>query len=208
MGECGWAAACRLATRSSTCLLVVNETEAKKVRLIFSRYVELGSVDALAEELNKEKVVSHRRITQEGRTIGGRPITRGNLYQILHNPIYLGLVVHKGTTYQGLHQPILERGDWDRVQKQLAKNRVDHGKQMRARVPSLLTGLVFDEAGERLTPSHSNRGGLRYRYYISKCSRAAGHARMSRASDGVFRRLRSRMPRQLLWAHFSTTTAR
>ena len=115
-----------------------------------------------------ESIRSHRRVTQEGRTIGGRPITRGNLYLILQNQVYLGMVVHKGTTYPGLHRPIIEREAWDRVQEQLAKNRVDHRKQMRARVPSLLTGLVFDEAGERLTPSHSNRGGLRYRYYISK----------------------------------------
>ena len=148
--------------------LVVNEAEAKKVRRIFQRYVELGSVHALAEELNKKKVLSHRRVTQDGRTISGRPITRGNLYQILQNPTYLGMVVHKGTTYQGLHRPIIDREAWNRVQEQLAKNRVDHRKQVRARVPSLLTGLVFDEAGERLTPSHSNRGGLRYRYYISK----------------------------------------
>jgi len=157
--------------------LVVNETEAKKVRLIFRRYVELGSVDALAEELNKKKVLSHRRVTQDGRTIGGRPITRGNLYLILKNQVYLGMVVHKGTTYQGLHQPIIVRRAWDRVQEQLAMNRVDHRKQMRARLPSLLTGLVFDETGERLTPSHSNRGGLRYRYYISK-SLARGRPRV------------------------------
>ena len=123
-----------------------------------------------------ESIRSHRRVTQDGRTIGGRPITRGNLYHILQNPIYLGMVVHKGTAYPGLHQPIIEREAWDRVQEQLAKNRVDHRKQMRARVPSLLTGLVFDEAGERLTPSHSNRGGLRYRYYISK-SLARGRPR-------------------------------
>ena len=156
--------------------LVVSETEAKKVRLIFRRYVQLGSVHTLADELDRKSIRSHRRVTQDGRTIGGQPITRGNLYQILQNPIYLGLVVHKGTTYQGLHQPIIERAAWDRVQKQLAENRVDHRKQMRARVPSLLTGLVFDEAGERLTPSHANRGGLRYRYYISK-SLARGRPR-------------------------------
>ena len=148
--------------------LVINKTEAKKVRLIFKRYVELGSVDALAEELDKKKILSHRRVTQDGKTIGGKPITRGNLYMILQNPTYLGMVVHKGTTYQGLHRPIVDREVWNRVQDQLAKNRVNHRKQTRARVPSLLTGLVFDEAGERLTPSHANRGGLRYRYYISK----------------------------------------
>jgi site-specific DNA recombinase len=148
--------------------LVVNETEAKKVRLIFRRYVELGSVDVLADDLDRKCIRSHRRVTQDGRTIGGRPITRGNLYLILQNPIYLGMVVHKGTTYQGLQQPIIERETWERVQEQLAKNRVDHRKQTRARVPSLLTGLLFDSGGERLTPSHANRGGLRYRYYISK----------------------------------------
>ena len=148
--------------------LVISETEAEKVRLMFTRYVELGSVHALADELDRRKIRSHRRVTQDGRTIGGRPITRGNLYQILQNRIYLGMVVHKGTAYPGLHRPIIEREAWDRAQERLAKNRVDHRKQMRARVPSLLTGLVFDEAGERLTPSHSNRGGLRYRYYISK----------------------------------------
>ena len=70
--------------------LVVNETEAKKVRLIFRRYVQLGSVDALADELDRKSIRSHRRVTQDGRTIGGRPLTRGNLYQILQNPIYLG----------------------------------------------------------------------------------------------------------------------
>ena len=156
--------------------LVVNETEAKKVRLIFRRYVELGSVNALADDLDRRKIRSHRRITQEGRTIGGRPITRGNLYLILQNQVYLGMVVHKGTAYPGLHRPIIEREAWDRVQEELAKNRVDHRKQMQARVPSLLTGLVFDGAGERLTPSHSNRGGLRYRYYISK-SLARGRPR-------------------------------
>ena len=188
--------------------LVINKTEAKKVRLIFKRYVELGSVDALAEELNKKKILSHRRVTQDGKTISGKPITRGNLYMILQNPTYLGMVVHKGTTYQGLHRPIVDREVWNRVQDQLARNRVNHRKQTRARVPSLLTGLVFDEAVERLTPSHSNRGGLRYRYYISKSLVRGRPARMSRASDGGFRQLRSRMPCWLPWAHFSTTRAR
>ena len=146
------------------------------MRLIFRRYVELGSVHALADDLDRKSIRSHRRVTQGGKTIGGSPITRGNLYQILQNRIYLGMVVHKGTAYPGLHRPILERGAWDRAQEQLAKNRVDHCKQTRARVPSLLTGLVFDEAGERLTPSHSSRAGLRYRYYISK-SLARGRPR-------------------------------
>ena len=128
--------------------LIINEAEAKKVRLIFSRYLALGSVHTLAEELDRKIIRSQRRVTQSGKTIGGCPLTRGHLYLILKNPLYLGMVVHKGRTYPGLHKPIIERKTWERVQEQLAGNRTDHRTQRRARVPSLLTGLLFDSAGE------------------------------------------------------------
>ncbi len=92
----------------------------------------------------------------------------GHLYLILKNPLYLGMVVHKGKTYPGLHKPIIARNTWERVQEQLAMNGVEHRSRRRARVPSLLTGLLFDSAGERLTPSHAQKGGLRYRYYTAQ----------------------------------------
>ncbi|MEE9590125.1 MAG: recombinase family protein, partial [Hyphomicrobiaceae bacterium] len=79
--------------------LVINETEAAKVRMIYERYLQLRSVHPLATELEEKWIYSHRRTTQDGRMIGGRPLTRGNLYMILRNPVYVGLVVHKGTTY-------------------------------------------------------------------------------------------------------------
>jgi hypothetical protein len=34
--------------------------------------------------------------------------------------------------------------------------------------PSLLAGLVFDETGDRMTPTHANKKGTRYRYYVSR----------------------------------------
>ena len=148
--------------------LVINETEAAKVRMIYERYLQLRSVRPLASELEEKCIYSHRRTTQDGRMIGGRPLTRGNLYMILRNPVYVGLVVHKGTTYPGLHEPIVDRETWDQVQGVLAANRVGHLRQSRSRFPSLLAGIVFDNAGERLSPSHSNKGGIRYRYYISQ----------------------------------------
>ena len=87
---------------------------------------------------------------------------------MLQNPVYVGMVVHKGARHPGLHQPIIEHELWDRVQASLSEKRVEHRSQTRARVPSPLAGLVFDSSGERLTPTHSRRASLRYRYYVSQ----------------------------------------
>ena len=148
--------------------LVVNGIEAAKVGLIYKQYLELGSVRDLADYLDSQGIRSHRRATQSGKMVGGHRIGRGSLYLMLQNPIYIGMVVHKGTTYPGLHQPIIDKTVWDQVQAGLAKNRVDHRSQTRARVPSPLAGLVFDSSGERLTPTHAKRASLRYRYYVSQ----------------------------------------
>ncbi len=148
--------------------LIINDIEAAKVRLIYKQYIGLGSVRDLAGYLDSNGIRSHRRATQSGKMIGGHRITRGSLYLLLQNPVYIGMVVHKGTRHPGLHQPIIEQELWNRVQENLSKNRVEHRSQTRARVPSPLAGLVFDSSGERLTPTHSRRASLRYRYYVSQ----------------------------------------
>lgn len=147
--------------------LVVNETEAAKVRFIFQRYLDLRSVNPLYAELRKKDITSHRRKTQNGKLIGGNTISRGNIYLILRNPVYIGQVSHKGTVYPGLHDPIIDQGTWDEVQRILDENGLGHQQQLRSKVPSLLRGLVFDDAGGRLSPSHTNKHGARYRYYVS-----------------------------------------
>ncbi|MGE0516352.1 MAG: recombinase family protein [Hyphomicrobiaceae bacterium] len=150
--------------------LVINPVEAKKVRSIFHRYMELKSVHLLADELRAGGIKSPRRTTQDGKLIGGHPISRGNLYGILRSPIYIGQVVHRGQAFPGLHQPIVERDVWDQVQDLLNANRVIDRRKARARVPSPLSGLVFDNTGERLSPTHSSKNGVRYRYYVSSSS--------------------------------------
>ena len=148
--------------------LVINNIEAAKVLLIYKQYLELGSVRDLAGYLDSNGIRSHRRATQSGKMVGGHRITRGSLYLMLQNPVYVGMVVHKGARHPGLHQPIIEHELWDRVQASLSEKRVEHRSQTRARVPSPLAGLVFDSSGERLTPTHSRRASLRYRYYVSQ----------------------------------------
>jgi hypothetical protein len=87
---------------------------------------------------------------------------------MLQNRIYRGEITHKGNAYPGEHQPIVDEVLWDQVQAILAENRVDRATGADAKQPSLLAGLIFDESGERLTPSHAVKKGTRYRYYVSR----------------------------------------
>jgi site-specific DNA recombinase len=147
--------------------LVVNAEEARRVVSIYRRYLELKSVHALKDELAETGIRSKRRDRPDGTTYGGQQFSRGALYLILQNRIYRGETAHKGNSYPGEHPAILEQPLWDEVQAVLAKNRVERATGVRIKHPSLLAGLVFDEKGERLTPTHAVKKGTRYRYYVS-----------------------------------------
>jgi hypothetical protein len=97
---------------------------------------------------------------------GDRPFSRGHLYRMLGNAIYRGQIMHKGTIYPGEHPAIIDGELWDTTQRQLAANR-NGERSPTATAPSLLAGLAFDDAGNRLGPSHAKKGSRRYRYYVS-----------------------------------------
>ena len=92
----------------------------------------------------------------------------GALYLMLQNRIYRGEIVHKGQHYPGQHVPIVDQAFWDEVRMKLADNAVERRSGERAKSPSLLAGLLFDSDGHRMTPSHANKNGTRYRYYVSR----------------------------------------
>ncbi len=148
--------------------LVVNAGEAETVRTLFRLYLKLGTVKGLLEESNRLGLVTKRRKRSDGRETGGQPFSRGHLYQLLNNPIYVGEVAHKGITYPGQHDAIVERETFDAVRRQLNGNVSARRSATNAKAPSLLAGLVYDETGDRLSPTHANKKGRRYRYYISK----------------------------------------
>jgi site-specific DNA recombinase len=148
--------------------LVVNEKETRTVVHIFRRYVELRSVRVLQAELDGAGIRSKRRTLADGTPFGGQKLSRGALYLMLRNRIYRGEITHKGNAYPGEHHPIIDKVLWDQVQAILAGNRVERATGADAKRPSLLAGLVFDESGERLTPSHAVKKGTRYRYYVSR----------------------------------------
>jgi site-specific DNA recombinase len=147
--------------------LVINEAEAKTVRMIFRRYIELKSVRELKAELDVAGIVSKARRAADGAPYGGQRFSRGALYAMLQNRVYRGEVTHKGASYPGEHQPIIEEALFDSAQSILAANRTERVSPHR-QDPSPLTGLLFDADGGRLTPSHALKKGVRYRYYVSR----------------------------------------
>ncbi len=168
--------------------LVVNETEAETVRHIHRRYNALGSVLALQDELDRDGINSKIRFDKYGRQTGGKSLARGALYLMLQNRIYRGEIVHKKNSYPGEHKAIVDEALWNAVQKRLADNRVDRQIGAGASEPSLLAGLIYDDAGKRMTPSHANKKGTRYRYYVSRTlvrgnRRAAPRGRRVPAGD-------------------------
>jgi DNA invertase Pin-like site-specific DNA recombinase len=149
--------------------LVVNESEAETVRHIFRRYSELKSVRELKEDLDGAGIVSKVRTASDGSQYGGQSLARGALYLMLQNRIYRGEIVHKGKSYPGEHEAIVNETLWDKVQAILSENRVDraNGKPGHGAKP-LLMGVLFDAHGSRMSPTHANKKGTRYRYYISR----------------------------------------
>ena len=148
--------------------LVVNEAEAETVRGIFRRYLELGAVRALRDDLAAAGVVSKRRTAADGSPYGGQRFSRGALYLMLKNRIYRGEIVHKGKAFPGEHAAIVDEDLWRRVQSHLEENRMERREGDKALEPSLLAGIVFDASSEPMTPTHAVKKGTRYRYYISR----------------------------------------
>jgi len=148
--------------------LVVNAVETVTVRNIYEQYLKLGSVRDLAKHLATHGIRSKRWTTQKGVTQGGSPFSRGALYAILQNRLYLGEAVHKDKVYPGEHLPTVPRDLWGRVQKHLAAQRRKNGANGKE-IRSPLTGLLFDDQGHPMIPSSTSRGkGKRYRYYVSR----------------------------------------
>ena len=168
--------------------LIVNETEADTVRLIFARYLELGAVNTLEAWLDEQGIRSKQRTTAAGKVIGGLPFSRGALYHLLRNPIYIGCIRHKDVVYPDAHEPIVGRALFDQVQARLDAGirRTADKRQANTRAP--LAGRIFDAHGQLMTPTHSLKGTRRYRYYVS-APLQQGHRASDTHDDALIRRI-------------------
>jgi DNA invertase Pin-like site-specific DNA recombinase len=137
--------------------LVVNEMEAATVRMIFERYVLVGSATILARSLAAEGILTKR----------SRPVDRGYLYILLNNRTYIGEVTHKGNSYPGEHRAIIESPLWNKVHAILKESPRQRAANTRRQTPAPLKGLLFGPNGRALTPAHTRKGSKLYRYYVS-----------------------------------------
>src|SRR3989440_5926874 len=145
--------------------LIVNPPEAETVRRIFALYRELGCVRRVKEEADRLWLSTKRSTTANGIERGGRSFSRGHIYDLLSNPIYIGEIAHKGQLYPGQHAALIDTETWTAVRDQLAANASDHRRKAAAAEPSLLAGVLVDARGERLTPSPAGKKSPRYRHY-------------------------------------------
>jgi site-specific DNA recombinase len=147
--------------------LHVVEEHADFVRDLFRRYLEIGRVVRLKAVLDRENVRLPMRTDGSGKATGGGLISRGHLYKILSNPIYLGRLTHKGQVHEGLHDPIIDQEKWHRVQALLAEH-IQRNSGARQHSDALLAGKLFDDRGNRMSQSHATKKGRRWRYYVSQ----------------------------------------
>ncbi|HET7575596.1 MAG TPA: recombinase family protein [Sphingomicrobium sp.] len=159
--------------------LHVNEAEAETIRQIFSRFLQLGTYEAVYRECRDQNVRSKRWRTRAGRTVGGGPITKAFVYHVLGNPIYIGEIRHRDVTYPGLHAPIVDRDLWSQAQalrtKRAARSRAGVGNY------SLLTDLLHDSSGRTMSvKAYTSRYGKLYRYYASNQSGWGKRQRLKR----------------------------
>jgi hypothetical protein len=124
-------------------------------------------VRKVSEELQHRGWTTPERAHKRAGFGGNKPFSRGHLYRILSNPIYVGMVPHKDEAHPGQHPAIVSDELWKQVQERLASNKQGTKTKAHADNPSLLSGKLFDETGRRLIPSHARKGNKRYRYYVT-----------------------------------------
>ncbi|MGC1562234.1 MAG: recombinase family protein [Bradyrhizobium sp.] len=151
----GWAP---LGYRVKNRKLEIDDEEAATVRMIFERFLKVGSATLVARALNAEGVTTRR----------GKPIDKGFLYKLLNNRVYIGDAVHKGTAYPGEHDAIISLDLWNRVHGILRESPRVRARHTRTSEPALLKGLIFGPTGCAMSPTYTRKGGRLYRYYVSQ----------------------------------------
>jgi site-specific DNA recombinase len=146
--------------------IAVVEDEAERVRLIYRRYLELGGVNALVRDLRERNIRTKSRLLATGVTRGDVLFGRGALFYLLRNRFYVGEVKYKDEILPGEQPAIMDRALFDAVQQKLTDQWTTRSTTRNAG-DHLLTGLLFDDAGHRMVPTHATKAGVRYRYYIS-----------------------------------------
>lgn len=148
--------------------LITNKEDALKAKQIFELYLKYDNVRSLESELRRRNIKSRERVSQRGLKYGGKYFSRGTLYSLLQNPVYVGKISHKGEIHEGLHDAIISQHLWDKVQRKL-NDQAPHQRGLeKQKHNNMLTGLISDEHGNPYTPVFTNKKDKKYRYYCNQ----------------------------------------
>ncbi|MFN7324346.1 MAG: recombinase family protein, partial [Sphingomonadales bacterium] len=172
--------------------LVINPKEADLVRHIYARYLELGTVVELVDDLNAKGYKTKVKLGANGSQRGGGIFRRGMLYHLLANPIYQGNIAHKQDVYPGEHDAIVTDDIWKAVQDKLKANTAGSSRRLKGQQPSLLTGILIDSEGRAMTPSHASKGKGQGKAQGTSKGTTKGQGNGTPVSKGQTKRLRYR----------------
>ncbi len=146
--------------------LVINKSDAKTVSYIFDQYIEAKSLRTLVDDLNSKQIFTKKGLLTDKKTVGGIPFTYGPLAYLLKNRVYIGKTTHRDASFSGEHEPIIDLKTFDEVQALLKSNSIER-RVKRSESESILDGLLYDDCGNRMSPSFSTKNNVRHRYYVS-----------------------------------------
>lgn len=148
--------------------LHIHKSEAEVICKIFQLYIKIKNVRLVKAETDRLKFVTRRRTHKSGKSSGGTPFSRGHIYRILSNPLYVGKIQHKNKVYEGEHEAIISKEVWNKVQAIKSENASQRNTIGNSKSNAVLAGLLYDSGGNILVPHHTKRNGRRYSYYVSQ----------------------------------------
>ena len=139
--------------------VVIDEEEAKIIRLVFDYYKNGYTKKEIARILN-----------EQGYRVHGKKITGKTFDKYIVNPKYTGEFTFGGRECKNMYPQIIDKETFNAVQEKLAKNRYTLGGRETARIPYLLTGKVFcGHCGTGMVAdSGKDRHGNMHYYYTCK----------------------------------------
>jgi site-specific DNA recombinase len=157
--------------------LLVNESEAGRVREIFTLFEQYRSAILTLTEIDRRGWTLKSWTPKSGKFRAGGPFAQNSLRRLLTNVLYTGAICHKGNQYPGEHGAIVDIGTWKRVQALLKHSSAFAARRARNKHNALLSGLLYCEAcGTRMVYSYSGKLDRRYPYYVCLNAQRKGWA--------------------------------
>ncbi len=151
--------------------LIVNEEEAKQVRLIYEKYLEFKSMNRLVNYLTENGYHTKSWVKPNGEMRQGGPYEQKSIGTVLCNYLYLGKIKHKGNVYEGEQEALIDQETWDKVQERIKINSVKRTSYMNRSHDHIFRGRLFDETGQRFITHYSEKNNRRHFYYFNKLTK-------------------------------------